>query len=345
MISLFRKRKSADPPRKSLVLNIEPTYRCNLKCGTCPRKSIEGEGFDMQPEIFARICAELDYARAVDLTGWGEPLLHPDLDGMIRKIKHHRIPVSMTSNGTLLSEGMTMRLIRSGLDRIAVSVDGMRPETCESIRRGLSFRALSSNLKNAASMIREASSSLELSLAFTIQKQNLSDLELIVPWMREHGIKILHLKHLNVLSNEFDWNSSLISLACSSGKESGLLRAAEAGIREVMKEASKAGMTVNFYSQLPLEPTLQPQLCIAAPLDSVYISFDGKVSPCCHLGHLVSRYFAGRLRPHCDLILGDLSRNRLVDIWNSPPYAEFRNRFAGGKYPASCESCYLLYGK
>ena len=102
MYSFFKKRNSLQ--KNSLIFNIEPTFRCNLKCPTCPRNSTEGGQFDMTPAVFSRICEELVYAQSMDLTGWGEPLLHPDITFMIRKAKEKGLSVSMTSNGTLLSE-------------------------------------------------------------------------------------------------------------------------------------------------------------------------------------------------------------------------------------------------
>lgn len=345
MISIFKKRK-AEPLRKnSLAFNIEPTFRCNLKCTTCPRNSVEGGHFDMTQEIFSRICEEIAFARNVDLTGWGEPLLHPGIAAMIHSFAGKGLPVSMTSNGTLLSSRMTSGLISAGLGKLAISVDGMRPRTYETIRRGAVYSQISENIKTAASLIKKESSSMELSLAFTIQKQNLADLELIVPWMREHGIYELHLKHLNVLSGSFEWDNSLISNAHDPDADPGLLRKAEEDIGKLQEDAAGAGFSVNFYSQLPMDDVLKTQLCLAAPLNSVYFSYDGMVSPCCHLGHKVSRYFQKSCFEPDDFILGDITQTSLQDIWTSPEFRDFRGKFQHGSGPAQCETCYLLYGK
>ncbi|MCK5794161.1 MAG: radical SAM protein [Anaerolineales bacterium] len=344
MFSLFRRKKTR-LREGSLSFNLEPTFRCNLKCTTCPRNSTEGDQFDMTPETFSRICGKMKYARSVDLTGWGEPLLHPNITSMIRKAKEKGLDVSMTSNGTLLSEKMISELIDSGLDKIAVSVDGMRPETFEVIRKGALYSQICKNIKTSVSRVQKQSAKLEISLAFTIQEKNLADLDLIVPWMIEHEIFILHLKHLNVLSTSYDWNNSLLRHALDPKADSIQLQKVEAAIKNVKEKAESAGLTFNFFSQLPMDGCLQIQNCLANPLESIYFSYDGKASPCCHLGHKVSRYFQNTFQDPAQFIAGDIMRSSLQKIWDSPDFLDFRNKFQEGSGPSQCETCSLRDGK
>ncbi len=251
----------------------------------------------------------------------------------------------MTSNGTLLTEKMTSELVEAGLDKLAISVDGLTAETYEPIRKGAVYSKVCQNIKAAVSLIEKKNSSLEVSLAFTIQKQNLSDLELIVPWMKEHGVEVLHLKHLNVLSNSFDWENSPLSNALDAEADSSQLRKAEADIVKIREEAGKAGFTFNFYSQLPMDDRLLKQNCLASPLNSVYFSFNGMVSPCCHLGHKVSRFFQKTCHAPDQFIAGNIMRASLQKIWDSPDYRYFRSEFQQGSGPSQCETCYLRYGK
>ena len=345
MFSIFRKKPAVPLRKGSLYFNLEPTFRCNLKFVTCPRNSVEGEKFDMSDEVFSRICRELKYARAVDFTGWGEPLLHPAIFSMIRKVKDKGLLASMTSNATLLSEENASRLIESGLDNLAVSVDGLRAETYEPIRRGALYDSVSRNIENTVFLAGRKSSSLEISLAFTIQKSNLPDLGLIIPWMKDHGIRVLHLKHLNVISNQFEWESSLVSIAHTPDSDRELLEETESAVREIREKAPGEGILVNFYSQLPMDGVLEPRNCLANPRNAVYFSYDGMISPCCHLGHKVSRFFQGTQQPAAVYTTGDIRRQNLRKTWNSPGYQSFLHRFATGVGPRQCETCYLLYGK
>jgi MoaA/NifB/PqqE/SkfB family radical SAM enzyme len=64
---------------------------------------------------------------SVDLSG-GEPLLHPDLDAIVARIRHHGMFAGLLTNGYLLSPSRIERLNRAGLDRLQISVDNLVPD-------------------------------------------------------------------------------------------------------------------------------------------------------------------------------------------------------------------------
>jgi MoaA/NifB/PqqE/SkfB family radical SAM enzyme len=331
---------------KSLSFNLEPTFRCNLACEMCPRFSSEDPQLDMAVETFDRICQFMSLAHTVDFTGWGEPLLHPRIFGMIRAAKARGCLTSMTSNGTALSERNARSVLDCGLDRLAVSVDGVRPETYNTIRVGSSFERIQVNISRLSNMIRQTGSRLELAIAYTLQESNADELELLVPWMAVVGCRVLHLKHLNAVSNSADWDRSLLRyrLRPVNGNNDRLEKI-EASIDRVMTRASKAGIKVMMHSELPLTPELRGRHCLATPLQSIYFSYDGKISPCCHFGHHVSRFFNGELFPASSLVLGDIRSQDLEEVWRTPEYERFREGFLTENFPPVCRTCYLLYGK
>src|SRR4030042_7034682 len=190
---------------RAVVFNLEPTFRCNLACDMCPRFSSEDPHLDMSPETYERICLFMRYARTVDFTGWGEPLLHPRIYEMIAMAKARGCETTMTSNGTALTEKNAGRLLEAGLDRLAVSVDGVRPETYNSIRAGSDFERISRNLSAVSELVGRLNAPLELAVAYTVQEATADEVDRVVPWMLAVGARLLHLKHLNAISNESDW--------------------------------------------------------------------------------------------------------------------------------------------
>ena len=112
-------------------IRISVTQRCNLNCFYCHR---EGEDYqqkgEMTPEEIQKIvaiAASFGLGK-VKLTG-GEPLLRKDILDIVTKI--HETPgikeVSMTTNGTLLSE-YAYSLKKAGLARVNVSLDTLIAE-------------------------------------------------------------------------------------------------------------------------------------------------------------------------------------------------------------------------
>jgi len=58
----------------------------------------------------------------------GEPLLHPELDEIIRRIRDHGIIAGMITNGYLLTAERIERLNRAGLDHLQISIDNVMPD-------------------------------------------------------------------------------------------------------------------------------------------------------------------------------------------------------------------------
>ncbi|MBI4454557.1 MAG: radical SAM protein [Acidobacteria bacterium] len=334
---------------KSLSFHLEPTFRCNLGCEMCPRFSSEDPHLDMTMDTYGRITGAMGYAHTVDFTGWGESLLHPQIYDMIRMAKPAGCFTAMTTNGTALTEANCLKLLEAGLDHLAVSVDGVTAGTFERIRVGASFGRIVENLKTLSRMVEEKRSGLELAVAFTIQEDNASEIPRILPFMKEVGAKVLHLKHLNAISNHTDWGKSFLRYRLEPRVRTRLwrdpLRRLERDIEKLVECSRNFEIQVRIHSEWPLTDRLAPRHCLAAPLESAYFSFEGLVSPCCYFGHHVARYFQGVQYPASALFFGDIRKETFETIWNSPEFLKFRGGFSEENYPRQCAKCYLLYGK
>jgi MoaA/NifB/PqqE/SkfB family radical SAM enzyme len=58
----------------------------------------------------------------------GEPLLHPELDDLIRRIRSHGMMAGLITNGFLLSEERIRALNEAGLDYLQISIDNVVPD-------------------------------------------------------------------------------------------------------------------------------------------------------------------------------------------------------------------------
>lgn len=112
-----------------LVLNVEPTNRCNLRCPICPVSQQEQRpwvkrGF-MSMELAEAVAKEVAAFRPlVAVNMGGESTLHPRLAEMI--ICFHRVGcyVFLDTNATRLTPTLSEALVNSGLDEIALCLDG-----------------------------------------------------------------------------------------------------------------------------------------------------------------------------------------------------------------------------
>lgn len=119
--------KALKSPFHPILAQIVPIRRCNLACAYCNEfdKTSAPVPLDLMLTRIDRI-AGLGTSM-IDLSG-GEPLLHPELDEIIRRIRHHGIVSGLLTNGYLLTRERIERLNSAGLDRLQISIDNVTPD-------------------------------------------------------------------------------------------------------------------------------------------------------------------------------------------------------------------------
>lgn len=139
-----------------LHLDIETTSRCNLRCTFCDRRPLltKDQVGDLDFSLYQKLLDECDGRLwGLKLSYRGEPLLHPDLVEMVAYAKSKGVlDVFFNTNGMLLTEDVSLRLMDAGLDRISVSVEGTYPVAFERERRGAKFSRILANLDTLISL-------------------------------------------------------------------------------------------------------------------------------------------------------------------------------------------------
>lgn len=134
------------------AIAVFPIYACNFKCSYCihsiPHKDrpriVDKIAMDLglykkiiddlcEFSLSARRTEEAEYSpssevlRALHFAGLGEPLMHPDIVEMVRYAKEKGVArvVDIVSNGALLTEEKIDGLVKAGLDRIRISLQGL----------------------------------------------------------------------------------------------------------------------------------------------------------------------------------------------------------------------------
>lgn len=110
-----------------VLAHVVPIRRCNLSCSYCNEYDKHSAPVPRE-DMLRRIdrLAELG-TTAIHLSG-GEPLLHPDLDDIVRRIRDRGMLAGLLTNGYLLNRERIERLNRSGLDQLQISVDNLNPD-------------------------------------------------------------------------------------------------------------------------------------------------------------------------------------------------------------------------
>src|SRR5512135_1838953 len=97
--------------RHPIMAHLIPVRRCNLSCTYCNEYDDFSKPVPTE-EMLRRVDKLAELGTSVITISGGEPLLHPDLDEIIRRMRHHGIVAGLITNGYLLVADRIQRLNR-----------------------------------------------------------------------------------------------------------------------------------------------------------------------------------------------------------------------------------------
>ncbi len=158
MIKLFNQQHlnlltSSAPPPYSLI--IELSASCNLRCIMCTTGvSSKAETRRTRSMDFLRLDDFVAFMNRIDIhwlqrvlfAGATEPLLNPDIVGILRVLKNQGKKIDIITNGMLLTQEVSKELLGHP-GTISISWAGAKKKTFEEIRRGADFDLICQNIK------------------------------------------------------------------------------------------------------------------------------------------------------------------------------------------------------
>ena len=110
-----------------LLAHLIPMRRCNLACKYCNEYDDFSKPVPLEL-MFKRVDKLGDLGTSVVTISGGEPLLHPELDQIIGRIRKNGIVAGMITNGYLLMPDRIERLNQAGLEWLQISIDNVNPD-------------------------------------------------------------------------------------------------------------------------------------------------------------------------------------------------------------------------
>jgi len=112
---------------RPMMAHIIPIRRCNLSCTYCNEyddfsKPVPLDTMLHRLELLGKLKTGV-----ITISG-GEPLLHPQLDDVIRGIRKNATLAGLITNGYLLTAERVRRLNEAGLDYLQISIDNVMPD-------------------------------------------------------------------------------------------------------------------------------------------------------------------------------------------------------------------------
>lgn len=293
-----------------MVVHIEPTTACNLGCKMCGRSThwadLVKNSAHMRRETFERLTPFLRTARVAVLHGWGEPLLHPEFEWMVRTAKQMGCMVTFHTNGLLIDAERARSLVRADTDHITVSIDGATPNTYREVR-GAELDVLVENLHHLQHAKIEAQTPYpRITFKSVLMKRNLAELDALVDLAAECGVEEIELENLIV------YHDSLASQTVFDKK-----REVAATVDGARARAATLGIRL-FYGGIEEKDGLP-----SCPYRNFVVTCDGTVGPC------------GAQR----FGIGNIHDAPLRGLWNSESMVAMREGYARRDLPTQCEHC------
>ena len=231
-------------------LNIELTSNCNYACISCPTdKLIRGKGM-IDSKLFERILDETGNSLERIFWGYGDPLLHPEIDKLVRYAGNFQAKKIMSTTGYMLENMGDVESLRH-LDELILSINGITQETYVKHQVNGNLEKVIRGIKKLVPVI--TNSKTRLIMQTIAHKENLNELSGAEDFARDLGCDMLIIKSFNVMDKKQETFDKFVPADSSFSR-----------YKHGLNESPK-------YSENKTYPCQEWMV----------INWDGSVNPCC----------------------------------------------------------------
>ena len=269
---------------RPFTIMLETSNLCNYTCETCPTKRdlIDRKRIPMSFDVFKKVIDNSkDYVYKVLLHWTNEPLTNRNLDIFIRYCKKNNLFTEFSTNGAMLNEEVSRRLLLAGLDKIEICLDGITRESFEAFRGADELEVVKMNIINFVKLRNSLKANTYIEIQTIANKFNQNELKKIEEFVRKAGVDKLFIKTFGLVSTHY------------SDSERKML------MKKYLPD--KAGVKRRYVD---VNSTTSKRPSCSNVQDSIPVTVDGRVSICCV--DFASKFY-----------LGDLTKHKLPDVLNS----------------------------
>lgn len=202
---------------------VDVTEVCNLACIHCPHPTFKKSKYYaaryLEPDLNAKLVDEVrdeghGRTQYIRYTSEGEPLIHPKGYEMIEyAVRNSGVYVTITTNGTIMNEKRTQRLLDAGVHMIDISIDAHRPETYAQIRINGDLEVTRGNVLRLLKWVREAGSRTKVVVSFVEQPQNSAERDDFKKFWEDAGADYVVIRKLHSAAGAVEENAKVIWLS------------------------------------------------------------------------------------------------------------------------------------
>ena len=287
-----------------ISISIEPTTSCNLRCPECPsglRNFTRPTGM-LDVLFYQNLIDQIsDHLWYLTFYFQGEPYLHPKFTEMVNYAVSKKIYTATSTNAHFISDENAKKTIESGLHRLIISVDGATQETYSQYRVGGQLEKVIDGTKKILEWKKKLKSKTPYVIfQFLVVKPNEHEIKKIQEMAQTLGVDEVKFKTAQIY--DFENGHPLIP--------------EQEQYSRYKKSADGKWIIKN---ELLNQCWRMWSGCV--------ITWDGKVVPCC-------------FDKDAQHQLGDLRKERFIEIWNSAAYNNFRSKILQSRKQIDiCTNC------
>ena len=328
------------------IYKLVLTYKCDLRCtmcyewgdaGWCKQEQPESVSEELSWSIIENLFSQYGKHHPSFILIGGEPLLYSNFEILARALKDNRCFAITCTNGTLLHRFQDVSANNPYLTYL-VSLDGLKEENDQLRGKGV-YDRVTKNIK----LIKSLNNPPFVGIQFTIRPENVDGMYEFCREMVKLGVDWILLNLCWFVSEEQarayeDFMRKHFAITPTS--HLGYLLPYDLDQEQFVREYrriknEKWPIQISCYLEEPEDihtyvdkPDVPPgnTFCYKQWL-RMDVTPDGSVTPCA-------------LYP--DLTLGNLNEQGIMEIWNSPEYAKFRQVRRQEVLPI-CSKCNALY--
>lgn len=285
--TLLAKLRITGPLMMPVHVTIEPTNACNLQCPVCEtgNGSMSRETGLIRLEKFKNLIDQIaPHTSVLMFYFMGEPFLNKWAYEMIRYARQKGLYVESCTNGDFVDPH---GIIYSDVNDISFQIGGMTQETHQLYRIRGDLKRVQKNLFNLLEERRKKpDSNVKINVGFIVMKHNEHEVTEFLEWAKEIGVD----------------QANVIDPCVRSVDEGKLL---------LPTDKKYWFYDENAFEQGILKPKHLPDNECTWVWNSVVLSWDGSVIPCCR-------------DPNGTHKFGNVFEKPLKEIWNGPEVKAFR---------------------
>lgn len=296
-------------------LVLELTNACNLKCIMCGRDEANFSLTTFDIDILKNLAPILNEVEEVTLFGWGEPTLHPQFEEILSFLDNYPVKKYFVTNGMRLDK-IKEAIFKYHVDIMAISLDGAKAETNNSIRVNSDLNFIVNQLKDIVSIKKERGLNYPyMNFVMTMFDRNIEELPDLIRLASEIGLEEVKGVYLTVFSD------NLLGETLYNKKDK---------VEKIFEEAESLAEKLNIKLKLPYlqgEDIAAKQLhkdCFVAWRD-FFVGSDGYIRPCQSNAEKFFKYD---------------KHKTFEEMWNSKEYQKFRTEVNTSSMCEGCQRCY-----